>query len=35
LRPEDHPVFALLPQAEYERLGAQWGLPSLSSNTIH
>ena len=27
LRPEAHPVFVLLPQAEYERLRATWNLP--------
>jgi L,D-peptidoglycan transpeptidase YkuD (ErfK/YbiS/YcfS/YnhG family) len=28
LRPEDQPVFVLLPQAEYERLHAEWQLPA-------
>jgi L,D-peptidoglycan transpeptidase YkuD (ErfK/YbiS/YcfS/YnhG family) len=27
LRPEDHPVFVLLPIAEYKRLHVDWGLP--------
>jgi len=27
LRPEAHPVFVLLPQAEYERLKTNWNLP--------
>jgi L,D-peptidoglycan transpeptidase YkuD (ErfK/YbiS/YcfS/YnhG family) len=29
LRPRAHPVFVLLPQAEYDRLGADWGLPQV------
>ena len=29
LRPEDHPVFVLLPQKEYARLKSAWGLPDL------
>ncbi len=31
LRPEDHPVFVLLPNDEYARLQATWGLPDLKS----
>jgi L,D-peptidoglycan transpeptidase YkuD (ErfK/YbiS/YcfS/YnhG family) len=30
LRPEDHPVFVLLPQAEYQRLRNKWQLPALA-----
>ena len=29
LAPDDHPLFVLLPDAEYARLRASWGLPSL------
>jgi len=29
LRPEDHPVFVLLPQNEYRRLRVAWDLPDL------
>jgi len=29
LKPQDHPVFVLLPQAEYERLRASWRLPAI------
>jgi L,D-peptidoglycan transpeptidase YkuD (ErfK/YbiS/YcfS/YnhG family) len=29
LRPEDHPVFVLLPEEEYRRLKTQWNLPTL------
>ncbi|EIM03670.1 hypothetical protein UUC_06262 [Rhodanobacter denitrificans] len=29
LKPQDHSVFVLLPQAEYERLRASWRLPAL------
>lgn len=28
LKPEDHPVFVLLPQAQYLRLRKAWGLPA-------
>jgi L,D-peptidoglycan transpeptidase YkuD (ErfK/YbiS/YcfS/YnhG family) len=31
LKPQDHPVFVLLPQAEYERLRASWRLPALTA----
>lgn len=31
LKPEDHPVFVLLPQGEYERLRASWQLPALDA----
>jgi len=27
LRPEDHPVFVLLPQEQYSRVRADWELP--------
>ncbi|KZC34433.1 MULTISPECIES: L,D-transpeptidase family protein [Rhodanobacter] len=30
LKPQDHPVFVLLPQGEYERLRASWQLPALA-----
>ncbi|MCW0203418.1 MAG: hypothetical protein OJI74_16260 [Rhodanobacter thiooxydans] len=30
LKPQEHPVFVLLPQAEYERLRASWQLPALA-----
>ncbi|HEX3124275.1 MAG TPA: hypothetical protein VHQ21_13330, partial [Rhodanobacteraceae bacterium] len=30
LRPEDHPVFVLLPQAEYRHLRSAWGLPDVA-----
>jgi len=29
LKPQDHPVFVLLPQAEYARLKSAWDLPAL------
>jgi len=32
LRPRDHPVFVLLPTAEYKRLKAAWGLPDLGES---
>lgn len=32
LKPQDHPVFVLLPQAEYERLRATWQLPVLATD---
>lgn len=31
LKPQDHPVFVLLPQAEYERLRVQWQLPVIAA----
>lgn len=31
LKPQDHPVFVLLPQAEYERLRAEWNLPAIAA----
>lgn len=31
LRPQDHPVFVLLPNDEYTRLRAEWDLPDLAS----
>jgi L,D-peptidoglycan transpeptidase YkuD (ErfK/YbiS/YcfS/YnhG family) len=31
LKPQEHPVFVLLPQAEYERLRAEWQLPVLAT----
>jgi L,D-peptidoglycan transpeptidase YkuD (ErfK/YbiS/YcfS/YnhG family) len=31
LKPQDHPVFVLLPQAEYERLRTTWQLPALDA----
>jgi L,D-peptidoglycan transpeptidase YkuD (ErfK/YbiS/YcfS/YnhG family) len=31
LKPQDHPVFVLLPQAEYRRLRTSWRLPALSA----
>lgn len=31
LKPQDHPVFVLLPQGEYERLRADWRLPALAT----
>jgi len=31
LRPQDHPVFVLLPQSEYARLKTAWDLPDLPS----
>ena len=31
LKPQDHPVFVLLPQAEYDRLRASWQLPTLDA----
>ncbi|MGN6329605.1 MAG: L,D-transpeptidase family protein [Rhodanobacter sp.] len=31
LKPQDHPVFVLLPQAEYRRLHAPWQLPALDT----
>jgi hypothetical protein len=31
LKPQDHPVFVLLPQAEYDRLRASWRLPALDA----
>ena len=31
LKPQDHPVFVLLPQAEYERLRAEWKLPAIAA----
>jgi len=31
LKPQQHPVFVLLPQAEYERLRADWQLPALAA----
>ena len=32
LTPQDHPVFVLLPQAEYERLRNTWQLPALEAD---
>jgi len=32
LKPQDHPVFVLLPQAEYERLRNTWQLPVLDAD---
>ena len=32
LKPQDHPVFVLLPQAEYERLRNTWQLPVLHAD---
>ncbi len=34
LKPQDHPVFVLLPQAEYERLRAPWQLPALAGKDV-
>lgn len=34
LKPQDHPVFVLLPQAEYERLRASWQLPALAGKDV-
>ena len=31
LKPEDHPVFVLLPREEYARLGSTWRLPALDT----
>ncbi|WP_426690245.1 L,D-transpeptidase family protein [Rhodanobacter ginsengiterrae] len=31
LKPQDHPVFVLLPQAEYERLRMPWQLPAIAA----
>ncbi|MDW2980259.1 L,D-transpeptidase family protein [Rhodanobacter sp. KK11] len=31
LKPQQHPVFVLLPQAEYQRLRADWHLPALAT----
>jgi L,D-peptidoglycan transpeptidase YkuD (ErfK/YbiS/YcfS/YnhG family) len=31
LKPQDHPVFVLLPRAEYERLRNTWQLPTLAA----
>jgi L,D-peptidoglycan transpeptidase YkuD (ErfK/YbiS/YcfS/YnhG family) len=31
LKPEDHPVFVLLPQGEYERLRTAWRLPVIAA----
>ncbi|MGP1665622.1 MAG: L,D-transpeptidase family protein, partial [Rhodanobacter sp.] len=31
LKPQDHPVFVLLPRAEYERLRAEWQLPLIAA----
>lgn len=31
LKPQDHPVFVLLPQAEYERLRGEWQLPAIAA----
>ena len=31
LKPEDHPVFVLLPQDEYERLRTAWQLPAIAA----
>jgi hypothetical protein len=31
LKPQDHPVFVLLPQAEYQRLRSSWHLPALAA----
>jgi len=33
LKPEDHPVFVLLPQAQYERLRGDWQLPSIDDGS--
>ena len=33
LKPEDHPVFVLLPQAQYERLRAEWQLPRIANGS--
>ncbi|CAM5443443.1 L,D-transpeptidase family protein [Rhodanobacter lindaniclasticus] len=32
LKPQDHPVFVLLPQAEYERLRTAWQLPAIDAD---
>lgn len=32
LRPEQHPIYVLLPESEYARLHAQWQLPELTSH---
>lgn len=34
LKPQDHPVFVLLPRAEYERLRAPWQLPALAAADV-
>jgi hypothetical protein len=31
LRPERRPIFVLLPDAEYARLQASWGLPTVAA----
>jgi hypothetical protein len=31
LRPEDEPIFVLLPQREYERLRTDWQLPAIAA----
>ena len=31
LKPQQHPVFVLLPQAEYERLRDEWQLPVIAA----
>lgn len=33
LKPKDHPVFVLLPKAEYERLRVQWHLPVIAATS--
>ncbi|MHB1057397.1 MAG: L,D-transpeptidase family protein [Rhodanobacter sp.] len=33
LKPQDHPVFVLLPQAQYERLRAEWRLPRIAGGS--
>ena len=32
LRPDQHPVFVLLPDAEYRRLKSAWNLPDINRN---
>lgn len=33
LKPQEHPVFVLLPQAEYQRLRAAWHLPAIADGS--
>jgi L,D-peptidoglycan transpeptidase YkuD (ErfK/YbiS/YcfS/YnhG family) len=33
LKPQDHPVFVLLPQAQYERLRTEWQLPRIAGGS--
>ncbi|MGH8041025.1 MAG: L,D-transpeptidase family protein, partial [Rudaea sp.] len=35
LKPDEHPVFVLLPQKEYARLRKAWQLPSFSASTAY